>query len=104
MGLSIYRVPRRLYWTADRSRLVEHGDVEAAFLAYPAGESISLLEAQRNGLLDLVDLRAPAVVEEFGVEKLGAEPANKMRGGRVANKTARETTTAVETTVVKEKP
>jgi hypothetical protein len=99
MGLSIYRVPRRLYWTADRSRLVEHGDVEAAFLAYPAGESISLLEAQRNGLLDLVAPSAPVVAE-----KLGAEPANKMRGRRADKASHVIEHNVVETTVVKEKP
>jgi hypothetical protein len=104
MGLSIYRVPRRLYWTADRSRLVEHGDVEAAFLAYPAGESISLLEAERNGLLALVDAPVtPAAVGPVAVEKHREITRNKMRG-RPEDKTAVVQQTVTETTVVKEKP
>lgn len=42
-----------LYWTADRSELVEEGDVRAAFLAYaPADpippEHLSLLANQRS--------------------------------------------------------
>ncbi len=30
----------RTYWTADRSALVEEGDVRAAFLAYPSTDPI----------------------------------------------------------------
>ena len=89
----MYRVPRRLYWVADRSRLVPHGHMEAAFLAFPAGMELSMEEARRFGLLDTVDTPVAA-------EKLRAEPArNKMRA-RPADKAAGA---AVETTVLREK-
>jgi hypothetical protein len=103
MGISVFRVPRRLYWTADRGRLVQHGDVDAAFLAFPAGHELALEEARRFGLLDTVDTPVTA-------EKLAAEPPNKMRG-RAANKGVKPVATGahiennfVETTdVVREK-
>lgn len=101
MGLSIYRIPRRLYWTADKSRLVEHGDVEAAFLAYPAGESISLLEAQRNGLIELLD---PTDAVPAVAEKHREITRNKMRGRPGADKGVVIENNTIETTVVKEKP
>lgn len=88
MGVSIFKVPRRLYWTADRSRLVEHDDVEAAFLAYPAGEEISLEEARRFGFLD-----TPVTPE-----KAVAAPENKMRGARPADKAAGKVAPEKETT------
>jgi hypothetical protein len=91
MGVSIYKVPRRLYWTADRSRLVEHGDMEAAFLAYPAGEEISMEEARRFGFLDTLDT---PVTPEKAVD--AAE--NKMRAARPADKAAGKVAAAKETT------
>lgn len=72
----MFRVPERLYWTADRTRLVRHGDVEAAFLAWPAGEEIPDEEARRCGLL--------AGHEQ---KQRKAAPANKV-GARPTDKTA----------------
>lgn len=93
MAVSVYRVPRRLYWVADRSRLVGHGDPEAAFLAFPPGEELSIEEARRFGLLDTVDTPVSA-------EKLRGEPLRNKLRGRPADKAA---TAVVEPTVVKER-
>lgn len=81
MGVSVFKVPRRLYWTSDRSRLVPHGDAEAAFLAFPAGAELSLEEARRYRILDTLD--TPVVAE-----KMVEEPRNKMRGRPPGNKAA----------------
>jgi hypothetical protein len=63
-------VEGRWCWNANRSRLVREGDPEAAFLAYPAGVSISDEEARRVGLpVDPVQ-----VPERKSVRK----PADKM--------------------------
>lgn len=87
---SAYRVPARLYWVADRSRLVRHGDPEAAFLAFPAGAELSIEEARRFRLLDTVDTPVTP-------EKLRAEPENK-RGARPADKAAGKVAAVKETT------
>ena len=47
----MFRVDSHKWWTADRSRLVESGDTEAAFLAFTAGMEISEDEARSAGLL-----------------------------------------------------
>lgn len=93
MGLSIYRVPRRLYWTADKDRLVEHGDVDARFLAFPAGHEMSLEEARRFRLLDRLDTPISAAP----AEKLGAAPLNKARVQHV-DKSATPTAVTIENT------
>ncbi len=41
---------RRLYLTADRERVVEHGDPEAAFLLVGKGCELPMAEAKRFGL------------------------------------------------------
>lgn len=94
MGVSVYKVPRRLYWTADKSRLVPHGDVDAAFLAFPSGYELSLEEARRFRLLDTLDTPVVAPVPEKMVAEL---PRNKMRGRPPANKA---TGAHVESTVI----
>lgn len=43
------KVTRRVYRTLD-NRLVEHGDPDAAFLAYAVGDEIADSEARRVGL------------------------------------------------------
>lgn len=48
-----YRVPERIYRTGD-GRLVPHGHLEAAFLAFPEGEELSDEEAARLGVRDFV--------------------------------------------------
>jgi hypothetical protein len=45
-----YKVPRHIWRTAD-GRLVSDGHLDAAFLAYPAGEEISDSVAEEKGLL-----------------------------------------------------
>ena len=44
------KADRRLYLTADRQRVVEEGDAEAAFLLVPEGEEIPEDEVERLGL------------------------------------------------------
>ena len=48
-----FTLPRRLYLTADKERVVEAGDRDAAFLLGPAGREIPMEEAEKYGLLDL---------------------------------------------------
>ena len=48
-----FTLPVRLYLTADKERVVEAGDPEAAFLLGPAGREIPIEEAKKYGLLDL---------------------------------------------------
>jgi hypothetical protein len=59
MGLQIIRekpamsefiADRRLYLTADRERVVEHGDPEAAILFAAEGSPIAQEDAERYGL------------------------------------------------------
>lgn len=82
MGAAVFRVPRRLYWVADRSRLVPHGDPEAAFLAFPAGTELSDEEARRFGLLT--------------ADEKARVPAGNKLGARLADKAAVKTTAAKE--------
>ena len=44
---------RRLYLTADKKQLVEHGDVKAAFLYAAPGHRIPLESALRFGLVEV---------------------------------------------------
>jgi hypothetical protein len=60
-----YTVSRRLFHTADKSRVVAEGDPEARFLAFPSGTEISDDEAERLGIPDLE-------------RKMAAPPKNKM--------------------------
>lgn len=46
----MYRTDRRLYFTSDKARVVEHGEPEAAFLMAAAGHEISDEDAERFGL------------------------------------------------------
>lgn len=48
-----YQSDRRLYVTADRATLVEHGDARAAFLLVGKGGLLSDDDAQRYGLTHL---------------------------------------------------
>lgn len=84
MGVAVFTVPRRLYWDKARIRLVEHGDPAAAFLAFPPGTELSLEEARRFRLLDLVDTPVTAPAPESAV-KMAAAPENKL-GALDANK------------------
>lgn len=53
-----YKVPRHIWRTTD-SRLVPDGDLDAAFLAYPAGEEISDSVAEAKGILGIYPSQAP---------------------------------------------
>jgi hypothetical protein len=64
-----YRVKGRWYWDASRTRLVPEGSLEAAYLAYPDGDVITVDQARTLGL----PTGEPA-------EKLGPRPENKMVG------------------------
>ena len=46
-----FRVERHKWWNSDKSKLVETGDPDAAFLAYPAGTEIPDGEARKVGLV-----------------------------------------------------
>lgn len=48
----VYKVPRHIWRTRD-GRLVPDGDLDAAFLAYPAGEELSDHDAKAKGVLDV---------------------------------------------------
>jgi hypothetical protein len=49
--MSTVMADRRLYLTADRSRIVEHDDPEAAILFAAEGTVIEQADAERYGLL-----------------------------------------------------
>lgn len=67
---------RRLYLTADKSRVVEEGDPEAAFLFTTPGKTISDADVERYGL---APKKAKPPVEEPAEEKQAAPKANKAR-------------------------
>jgi hypothetical protein len=79
----VFRVPHRLYWVADRSRLVRHGDPDAAFLAFTAGQELSDEEARRHGLVPVEEKSQPPTEN-----KLGARPADKAAPRMVKEKTS----------------
>ena len=62
-------IKERLYHTADKSRLVRHGDLDAAFLAFTVGQELTDEEALRFGVIAFY---AEPVVRQ------GRTPANKM--------------------------
>jgi hypothetical protein len=55
----MFRVTRRVYRTTE-GRLVEEGDLEAAFLAYAVGDEVSDQEARRVGLAAFLGAKAKA--------------------------------------------
>lgn len=84
----MYRADRRLYLTADKSRVVEESSSEAAFLLVGAGGNIPLELAQRYGLVDSptadpVEVKATGPAED----KMIRPPENK--GGRRKGKQGR---------------
>lgn len=60
------QAPTRLWWNADKTRLVKDGDEEAAILAYPAGAELAAIH---EDLLDDGELE----------RKEAAPAANKAR-------------------------
>jgi hypothetical protein len=77
-----HRVERHKWWNADKTRLVNSGDPDAAFLAYPAGTELAESEASRVGLISTG--AAPVVPTPPGVPD--ESPAEKMRASRLSNK------------------
>jgi hypothetical protein len=75
-----FRVIVHKWWNADRSRLVDSGDPDAAFLAFPAGTELAESEARKVGLLAVKP--AVPVTEPDPVP----EPEQKIRSGRPADK------------------
>ena len=80
------KLDRKLWLTEDRSRVVEDGDPEAAFLLGTAGKEIPDDEAERLGLTS----RPAAKKAEATEDKQADAPANKAR--TAAKKTAKRTT------------
>ena len=66
-------INRRLFLTADRERVVEAGDPDAAFLYATPGKRIPADEAERYGLLGDPPERAPEVEAEAASADLTAE-------------------------------
>ena len=74
------KADRKLYLTADRTRVVEEGDPEAAFLFATPGKEISDADAEKYGLKPAKPA-APAEEKEAAPadNKQAAAPANKAR-------------------------
>ena len=75
------RADRKLYLTADRDRVVEEGDPEAAFLFATPGKEISHADAEKYGLKPAAKPAAKAEEKEAAPtdNKQAAAPANKAR-------------------------
>ena len=77
------KLDRTLWLTADRDRVVEEGDPEAAYLLGTAGKEIPDDEAKRLGLSGKSKTSEAAPAEEKESEpadnKQAAAPANKAR-------------------------
>lgn len=70
---------RRLWLTADRERVVEEGDPEAAFLFATPGKEISDADAEKYGLKPAKAKAAEAKQAEPAEDKQAPAPANKAR-------------------------
>ena len=67
-----YQLTERLWYTADKSRVVPDGDRAAAFLLGGPGQVIEMAEAERLGLVD-----KPEKGEKPAANKKKEPPANK---------------------------
>lgn len=78
-----WEADRRLWLTADRERVVEDGDPEAAFLFCTRGVQLTAAEVQRYGVGPRRELEPEPESEEKSAErpadKMQAAPANKGR-------------------------
>lgn len=70
-----FKVPERLYHDASKSRLLKHGDPDAAFLAVNAGTELSDEEAKRLG-----------VIAFYATEKARSAPVQDKMATRPADK------------------
>jgi hypothetical protein len=74
------RMDRRLYLTADGSRVVEDGDPEASTLLCAAGGEVPHAVAARLGLLPEPESQeSNTAAEGDGEEKARSAPSNKAR-------------------------
>lgn len=80
-----FRLERHKWWTADRTRLVDTGDPDAAFLAYPGGTELAETEARRVGLLAAP--ARPVVEVERVQEKIRSTPPENKMGPAPRSKT-----------------
>lgn len=67
---------RRLYLTADKKRVVEQGDPDAAFLLANPGQDIPKATAKRYGIIGKDDRKR----REKGQDKQRKAPVNKASG------------------------
>lgn len=75
----MYKAEKRLYVNADRSRLVEEDDPEAAFLLAPEGAEIPDDVARQYGLIGGRS-KAEAPAEDKAVTSADAEDKSPRRG------------------------
>jgi hypothetical protein len=68
----MFKVPQHIWRTKDGT-LVPHGDPDAAFLAYAAGDELSDREAKARGLLTVY----PEKSRRKPADKAMAKPADK---------------------------
>lgn len=75
-----YRSEKRLYLTADRTRVVEEGDSDAAYLLVSEGGEISDQEAKQYGLTGKAKAEPKdADASEADTKAISAPPENKAR-------------------------
>lgn len=70
-------VDRRLWLTADRERVVEDGDPEAAFLLAAPGQTVSETQAERYGLVPKAKTKASAKSDKKAAEAPEGEKATE---------------------------
>lgn len=78
----MYKADKRLYLTADRSRVVEEGDPEAASLLAAEGQEILDAEAERLGLTGTAKSKAEPVV----VHSTAADPPKEEESAETEDK------------------
>lgn len=72
--MAVHKVKTRLYWTQDKSRVVEEGDPEAAYLYAAAGTEVPEADAERYGLTGKHKAQA---AEPVVVPSIAADPEPK---------------------------
>lgn len=72
-----FTADRRLWLTADRDRVVEEGDADAAFLFATPGKTVSDEDAERYGLKPAK--KAEAKQAAPAEDKQASAPANKAK-------------------------
>lgn len=68
--MALFKVDRRVWLNADRTKVLEDGHPDAAFLLYPAGAEVPMPDAIKHGLAKAADKPA---------DKMMSAPANKGR-------------------------